>query len=243
MEEYDSSQGLSSSDLKHGSKIDEFRSSIHNLELQLAKTKEDKAMISNRLEELNEKLEESSKKLQKTEDQLHEKTRKIKELEFKVEQSTRSMPPGNIDLISLHHDLKMRDEEISELKNLLKKKDSIIESLKTQSFLEDQKIKNLSSFVKEKSSKNEELFVKLEENKKNLDSLAFSKRNEGTLMVELEHYKADNSRLVSLLKSTQEFKSFSEYAEASEGIRYLPRTNKTVTKGNDECDDWVPSDA
>ena len=43
MEEYDSSQGLSSSDLKHGSKIDEFRSSIHNLELQLAKTKEDKA--------------------------------------------------------------------------------------------------------------------------------------------------------------------------------------------------------
>ena len=62
-------------------------------------------------------------------------------------------------------------------------------------------------------------------------------------MVELEHYKADNSRLVSLLKSTQEFKSFSEYAEASEGIRYLPRTNKTVTKGNDECDDWVPSDA
>ena len=41
MEEYSSSQGMSSADLKHSSNLDDFRSSIHNLELQLAKSKEE----------------------------------------------------------------------------------------------------------------------------------------------------------------------------------------------------------
>ena len=70
MEEYDSSHGLSSSDLKHGSNIDDFRSSLHNMELQLAKTKEEKALIANKLEEVNELLEKSQKKISKNEEEI-----------------------------------------------------------------------------------------------------------------------------------------------------------------------------
>jgi hypothetical protein len=243
MEDYGSSNGLSSSDLKHGSNIDELRSTVHNMELQLAKSKEEKAMISNKIEELNEHLDKSQKKIIKNEEALHEKTRKIKELEFKVEQATRNIPQGNIDLMSFQHELRLKDEELNDLKALLRKKDGIIEVLKSQSNLEEQKLKYLNNNFYEKSKKTEELESKLQETSKNLDLYAFSKRNEGTLLVELEHYKADNARLVTLLKSTSEFKSFGEYAEASEGIRYLPKSTKAPIKASDECDDWVPSEA
>lgn len=243
MEDYDSSHGLSSADLKHGSNIDDFRSSLHNMELQLARTKEEKAVVSNKLQEVNELLEKSHKNLSKNEEVLLEKTRKIKELEFKVEQSTRSMPQGNIELLSFHHDLKMKSEEIAELKALLRKKDEIIECLKTHTHLEDQKLKNLSCNLQEKAKRSSELHGRLEETKKSLDALAFSKRNEGGMLVEIEHYKADNARLVSLLKATKEFKDFADYAEASEGIRYLPKTQKSQIAAVDECDDWVPSES
>ena len=243
MEEYGSSQGLSSSDLKHSSNLDEFRSSLHNMELQLARTKEEKALVTNKLEELNDLLEKSQKNLTKKEEILHEKTRKIKELEFKVEQSTRTMPQGNIELMSFHHELKMKSEEIAELKALLRKKDELIESIKTHNHTESQKMKSLASNLQEKSKKTSELHGKLEETKKSLDSCAFSKRNEGTMLVEIEHYKADNARLVNLLKSTAEFKTFSEYAESSGGVRYLPKTNKSPISAFDECDDWVPTES
>ena len=234
---------MSSADLKHSSNLDDFRSSIHNLELQLAKSKEEKAHLHNKLDEANERFDQSQKRLAAKDEELHDKQRKLKDLESKIEQKPKIVPAGSVDLLSFHHQLKMKDEEISELKNILRQKDEIIASLKVHTHLEDQKLRAACQTAK-KSQKNYELAdSQLEQTIKKLDHSHLTKRNEGTLLVEIEHYKADNARLVALLKSTAEFSSFAEFAEASEGIRYLPKSSKCKVDCDKETDDWVPSQA
>lgn len=243
MEEIDSSQGLTNSDLKHSSNADNFRSSLHNMELQLAKVRENKTIISGKIEEANDILEHSQKKIAKIEEEIIEKDKKIEELESKVQQNTGKMPQSSVDLLSFHHQLKMKDEEISDLKQLLSKKESIIESLKTHTYLEEHKYTSAKISAAESIGKAKELKSHLEKTKKKIDSCTFTKRNEGTLMIELEHYKDDNARLISLLKSTNEFSIFGDFAEASEGIRYMPRTNKVQYKAQDDSGDWLPQES
>ena len=243
MEEYSSSQGISSSDLKHSSNLDDFRSSIHNLELQLAKSKEEKAHLHNKLDEANERFDQSQKRIAAKEEELHDKQRKIKELESKIEQKPKIVPAGSVDLLSFHHQLKTKDEEIAELKNILRQKDEIIASLKVHTQLEDQKFRAACQSASKNLKKYELADGQLEQTKKKLDNSHLTKRNEGTLLVEIEHYKADNARLVTLLKSTDEFSNFADFAEASEGVRYLPRTGASKIDAEKETDDWVPSQA
>lgn len=243
MEESGSSQGISSADLKHSSNIDDFRSSVHNLELQLAKSKEEKALLSNKLEEINDQFEYSQKKITQLEEDLHERQRKIKDLEAKIDQKPKFVPQGSVDILSFHLQLKTKDEEIIELKNVLRKKDEVIESLKVHCHLEDQKLRSLASQATHNAKKVEVVSSNLEKSKKKIDSCNLAKRNEGTLFVEIEHYKLDNARLVTLLKNTKEFADFAEFAEASEGIRYLPKGNPVKISAENEKDDWVPSQA
>ena len=50
-----------------------------------------------------------------------------------------------------------------------------------------------------------------EENKNlkaNLDNVVITRKAEGTALLELEHYKLDNERLVGLLSKTEKFENF-----------------------------------
>jgi hypothetical protein len=58
--------------------------------------------------------------------------------------------------------------------------------------------------MENKCSENNRLRAKLGETEKNLDELYLSRKSEGTALLELEHLKADNNRLIRLLKSTKE---------------------------------------
>lgn len=64
------------------------------------------------------------------------------------------------------------------------------------------------------------------------------KRSEGTLLLELEHLKADNERLVNLLKKTPEFRDFSMSAGGKPSNFQIRKENASK-----EMDDWVPSEA
>ena len=49
-------------------------------------------------------------------------------------------------------------------------------------------------------------------------------------MLQAEHYKVDNERLIKLLASTKEFKNFGEFAaDSGSSVRYLdPQRNPTT---------------
>ena len=63
----------------------------------------------------------------------------------------------------------------------------------------------------------------LEETRRRLDEVVMTRKSEGTALLEIEHFKADNERLVQMLAQTKEFAAFGKLAlDTKENtIRYL----------------------
>ena len=61
-------------------------------------------------------------------------------------------------------------------------------------------------------------------------------------MVEVEHLKADNARLLALLKSTKEFKNFSDLADASHGRIHFSQSESNLESVKNPKN-WMPNEA
>jgi hypothetical protein len=63
-------------------------------------------------------------------------------------------------------------------------------------------------------------------------------------MVEVEHLKLDNQRLLALLKSTKEFKDFADIADASNGrIHFAGEPTAEEQRQLAEPKNWMPAEA
>ena len=72
-----------------------------------------------------------------------------------------------------------------------------------------------------------DLRAKLREAEFRIDALMMEKRSEGTMMLELEHYKTDNARLIKLLRDNGPTQELGEFLTDNKGgVRYLagPKT-------------------
>ena len=69
----------------------------------------------------------------------------------------------------------------------------------------------------------EQLKQQLEETQRKLDEVVMTRKSEGTALLEIEHYKADNERLVQMLAQTKEFSAFGKLALDTQenNIRYM----------------------
>jgi hypothetical protein len=54
----------------------------------------------------------------------------------------------------------------------------------------------------------DEMRRELEDTRKKLDEVVMQRKSEGTALLEIDHYKADNERLIAMLSKTEEFKNF-----------------------------------
>lgn len=108
-----------------------------------------------------------------------------------------------------------------------------------------------------------ELERELAEARAALDEAARTRRAEGTALLEVEHFKADNERLVQMLAKTKEFEAFGKLAmDTTENtIRYLnpgqavhdqrlgkchSRTKQPAPTLKDftyDAEDWIPEEA
>lgn len=90
-----------------------------------------------------------------------------------------------------------------------------------------------------------------------LDDTVLNRKSEGTALLQSEHYKADNQRLVKLLASTKEFANFGEFAtDSGAAVRFLDPQREPSTghfpkyesklksfKAGEEIEDWIPEEA
>lgn len=91
-----------------------------------------------------------------------------------------------------------------------------------------------------------------------LDEMYVNRKSEAGLLLEIEHLKDDNVRLLSMLKSTEEYRDFAYLAEdSSGGIRYIDpekfkakgglmkKCEEKARKSKDPVNDenWVPISA
>ena len=88
--------------------------------------------------------------------------------------------------------------------------------------------------------------AKLKEAELMIDKLMMEKRSEGTLMLEVEHYKADNDRLIKLLRDNGRTRDLGEFLQDNKGgVRYLAgkKTHGKKELQNEENENWIPHEA
>ena len=72
--------------------------------------------------------------------------------------------------------------------------------------------------------------------------------SEGTAQLQNEAYRVENSRLLSMIAQTSEFKDFAQFAQDSTGsVRYMdpkrPATAQEMKPAGLEKEDWIPEEA
>ncbi len=93
-------------------------------------------------------------------------------------------------------------------------------------------LKNELEFLRKEKSNAEERIRELE-NK--LDEMYLTRKSETALLLEVNHLKDDNIRLLNMLKTTEEFKDFAYLAEdCSGGVRYV-KSGSIYSDGMNKC--------
>lgn len=125
-------------------------------------------------------------------------------------------------------EINAREEELGSLRARLHQK---AEELKVAEIGAVAYQHRAQDFGKEVSSKDEEIRLlrsQIDDLRQQVVYLHSSRKSEGTALLEIEHVKADNDRLIKMLKTTKDFKSFGKFADKNTGsLRYLPNNKKS----------------
>lgn len=133
-------------------------------------------------------------------------------------------------LDEIHREITYREKEINDLRQQIRDRERACGAAAVSDQLSKQNAQRLEAMGQSKDQEIENLKQELFETQKKLDNMVLSRKSEGTALLQVEHYKMDNERLIKLLASTKEFKNFAEFANDSGlNVRYLD-PEKTESK-------------
>jgi hypothetical protein len=251
-------------------KIQDLSETITILENKLKSTHEQKLKIVQRLKDIEEDSQQMRDQIarqashnQKLNDEISKLNSKINELS----QNNRNINEKcKTKFEILNKELEEKDNQLDKILSQVKAKD---ETIKYYSVNNEQIIRSQNTYKEELESwkqMNKSAEDKIRNLEKTIDELYVNRKSESALLLEIEHLKDDNVRLLQMLKSTEEFKDFAYLAETvSGGIKFINGNNtqrsKSANKINShknvkECekqkniksdpfngDNWVPADA
>lgn len=122
----------------------------------------------------------------------------------------------------LTNDIKEKDLVVGNLKSKVEAKNLALQTAivnKDYTSFDNKKLYEDNIKVKENNNKLQERINELESK---LDEIYLTRKSESALLLEINHLKNDNIRLLNMLKTTDEFKDFAYLAEdCTGGIRYI----------------------
>jgi len=127
----------------------------------------------------------------------------------------------------LNKELEEKEQQIEKILAQIKAKD---ETIKYYSVNNEQTIRS-QNLYKEELEKMKRLYDegedKIRDLERTIDNLYINRKSEAGLLLEIEHLKDDNVRLLEMLKSTEEYKDFAYLAETvTGGIQFINNTCK-----------------
>lgn len=192
----------------------------------------------------NSSLEEAKVKFQNQINTLTEQHKSmIDTYKMKFDLLTRELQQKSNEIEKLIEDLKEKDDKIKYITvnsaMTMRFSDTFQDDLEKQKFIVDKQKKRINELEKE------------------INDLYISKKSEGNLMLENEHLKDDNIRLLQMLKSTNEYHDFGFLNQTLPGgIRYVNDDAPLLKKTHHECErrkkenqmkrdnsNWIPSEA
>ena len=140
----------------------------------------------------------------------------------------------------LTNEIKEKDFVVDGLKNKIESKNMALQTAivnKDYTSFDNKKLYEDNIRVKENNNKLQDRINELE---LKLDDFYLSRKSESALLLEINHLKDDNIRLLNMLKTTDEFKDFAYLAEdCTGGIRYIKSdslySDQVIGKGKCGC--------
>ena len=109
-------------------------------------------------------------------------------------------------------DIRAREDEIARIRREIEEREAELTKMHVVNHIESAQIQRDQGLIEGQRAQIEELKRELEETRRQLDTVVMTRKSEGTALLEIEHYKADNERLVSMLATTKEFSAFGKLA-------------------------------
>ena len=242
--------------------IEELKDTVRYLELQMIEKKRDLEEIMKELEAANNNAQEHERNYTRevTINRMH--VNKLGELEVKIKEQKDAQDDVAFriknKIADYQNEINLREEEIARLKARVHQKAEELKVAEIGTMAHRTKANHAVDESKANSYKVSVLESQVKELKQDLIDNNTLRKSEGTAFLEIEHLKADNDRLIKLLQSTKEYKSFSKFALDSLGsVRFMPATKKkkwavkhwganTIVENvppNYEEENWIPQEA
>lgn len=144
---------------------------------------------------------------------------KIKDLK----NTNQKMNDDNIFRVnSLNKVLEEKEKNLNDLNQKMRVKDETLKYYTVNNRLTQQYSNGYKQDLEQQILINKQQANEISALKKKIDALYVKKQNEGTLLLEIEHLKDDNIRLLQMLKTTDQFADFNYLGHTSTGgIRYI----------------------
>jgi len=216
----------------------ELREKLRLSEAQLNEARDNILILSRRLNEASGDISTLHNQMTKQEGltsmkshQLNRLTNQYENLNLSQKEVIERSRESNLALIN---ELEEKNRELQNLRDLCKTRVDKLSVVTVSHGQASSKIDRLEDEVEDKNREIAFLKSELEEAKKTINDLQQVKKSEGIAMLEIEHLKADVQRLVKMLKTTQEYNEFADFADDNSGsIRFLKNSlGKTQLDAN-----------
>ena len=156
----------------------------------------------------------------------------------------------------LSRDIQDKEEQIDKLLSQIKEKDNKIKYMTVNNAINMRYSDSFQTEVDKYKLINKSQKERIDELEKEINDLYINKKSEGNLIMENQHLKDDNLRLLEMLKTTNEYKDFAYLNETIPGgIRFVHdpplskkhkhecerREAENLLKKNNE--NWIPNEA
>lgn len=166
-----------------------------------------------------------------------------------------------IQIQQYQNEIDIREMEINRLKKLLEQKDNECLHLNTQIKMQADRLTDIEDELEMKSGENNRLRKQVADLESAMQDLYHSRKGNGSLQIELDSLKADNERLLDLLRGTCEYADMDDaqiiamssngQSKASKLVSRMSGSGKQNLKGTTtgggakaiKNNDWIPTQA
>ena len=196
----------------HAAEIEELKHSLRFVEIQLAKAHNHNKALSQNIAKLEQENEKIRSEYAQSQQIIHTKAQQLKEMQLKLDDATALQfdikEKTQVKLEKNAQEIKTKENEIRLQKDFLKEREEEIKKHMREHEVQVQQTEKLEDELDHKNKELNSLETRLLESEKAADALRTFKFDEKGQTLELEHLRADNLRLLRLLKTTNEFKNF-----------------------------------
>ena len=214
---------------EYENKIQELLEKIEILDSRLRSTGEQKVKVVTQLknfEDENELLKDQIQRQNDTNKKLNIDKANFEKQIHELQISNKSInDKAKKKFELLNKELEEKETEMDKLNQQLKSKEDTIKNFTINNELTQKYSNTFKEELQQQKQLNKKQSDKISELEKQIDLLYTQRQSEGSLLLEMQHLKEDNNRLLQMLKSTNEFKDFAYLSETVPGgIRFVKGT-------------------